>query len=211
LSSITVPNPILTPKDSSLYKVVATNVYGCRDSAYVQVNLFRSPVANAGPDINIIKGDTAILKAYASGTAISFSWSPVQDMNNAQSIRPSVFPSLETHYKLRVVSAVGCPAAEDMVTVKVFNDLYIPNAFTPNDDGINDIFRVFPIEGYTLKNLSIYNRWGKRIFKTTDPSVGWNGYINQMVQPAGIYIYVLEWIDPGGRALFKKGTLQLIR
>ncbi len=211
LSSTTVPNPIVTPKDSSLYKVVTTNNFGCKDSAFVYVNLFRSPVANAGPDINIIRGDTAILNAYAGGTAITYSWSPTQDMINAQSVNPAVFPSLETQYRLSVISAVGCPPAEDAVNVKVFDDLYVPNAFTPNADGINDIFRVFPIEGYSLKNLSIYNRWGSRIFKTTDPSVGWNGYINQKVQPAGIYIYVLEWISPGGKELFKKGTLQLIR
>ncbi len=211
LSSSTVANPMLTPKDSIVYKVVTTNQFGCKDSAYVAVNVYRKPVANAGPDINIIRGDTAVLKGYGSGTAVVYSWTPVQYMNNAQSFTPSVFPPEEIQYTLRVTSTVGCENAEDAVTVKVFNDLYIPNAFTPNDDGTNDIFRIFPIEGYTLKNLSVYNRWGKRIFKTTDPSKGWDGRIGQVFQQAGIYVYVLEWKTPGGKELFKKGTLQLIR
>ncbi len=211
LSSTTIPNPVLTPKDSILYKVVTANQFGCKDSAFVEVNVYRKPVANAGPDIYIIRGDTALLKGFASGTGVVYSWSPVSFMTNPQSFTPAVFPPSEIQYTLRATSTVGCENADDVMTVKVFDDLYIPNVFTPNNDGINDVFRIFPIEGYTLKNLSIYNRWGTRIFKTEDLNKGWNGYINQILQPAGIYVFVLEWKTPDNKLLFKKGTLQLIR
>lgn len=211
LSSATIPNPRLTPGDSTVYMVLTTNSYGCKDSAYVSVNIFRKPVANAGPDINIIRGDTATIKAFVSGTGIQFSWSPVQFMNNPLSITPIVFPPDVIQYTLTARSTVGCPGAEDRVTVKVFDDLYVPNAFTPNGDGLNDVFRILPIEGYTLSRLSIYNRWGKKIFNTTDPNIGWDGNINQKLQEPGTYIYYLDWTSPAGKSLVKKGTMQLIR
>jgi gliding motility-associated-like protein len=191
--------------------VLTTNSYGCKDSAYVNVNIFRKPVANAGPDINIISGDTATIKAFVSGTGIEFNWSPGQFMDNPLSLTPHVFPPDEIQYSLSVRSTVGCPGAEDRVIVKVFDDLYVPNAFTPNGDRINDIFRVLPIEGYTLIRLSIYNRWGTMIFNTTDPSIGWDGTIKQQLQGPGTYIYYLDWKTPAGKSLVKKGTMQLIR
>jgi gliding motility-associated-like protein len=211
LSNPSIPNPRLTPRDSIVYMVLTTNNYGCRDSAYVSVNIFRKPIANAGPDINIISGDTASLKAFVSGTGIQFNWSPVQFMSDPLSISPLVSPPDVIQYTLTARSTVGCPGAEDQVTVKVFDDLYIPNAFTPNGDRINDVFRVLPIEGYTLSRLSIYNRWGEKIFNTTNPSIGWDGRIREKLQSPGIYIYYLDWKSPVGKSLVKKGTLQLIR
>jgi gliding motility-associated-like protein len=211
LSSSTVPNPRLKPTDSTEYMVLTTNSYGCQDSAFVNVNIFRKPVAIAGPDINIISGDTAKIKAFVSGTGIEFNWSPGKFMDDPLSLTPQVFPIDEIQYTLSVRSTVGCPGAEDRVIVKVFDDLFVPNAFTPNGDGLNDYFRVLPMAGYTLNRLSIYNRWGTMIFNTTDPTIGWDGNIKNKLQAPGTYIYYLDWKTPEGRSLVKKGTLQLIR
>jgi gliding motility-associated-like protein len=89
--------------------------------------------------------------------------------------------------------------------------LQIPNAFTPNNDGKNDVFR--PLLGVPPKNytLQIYSRWGQLMFETHDATKGWNGKLSGELQQSGTYIYLITLIDPDGVLVVKKGTLVLIR
>jgi gliding motility-associated-like protein len=89
--------------------------------------------------------------------------------------------------------------------------LEMPNAFTPNHDGLNDIFRVkYP---YFIKtfNMVIYNRWGEKVFSTTDPYKGWDGNYLGENQPSGNYIWTIFLIDLDGNKLTAKGNVILIR
>jgi gliding motility-associated-like protein len=211
LSSPSVPNPVLTASDSIVYQVLTINSYGCRDSAFVTVDVFRNPTANAGHDLYIISGDTVMLKGSASGTDISHVWTPDLHMSDAGSLTPSVYPPSQTEYTLNVSSPHGCPGAEDRMTVNVYNDLFIPNAFTPNGDGINDVFHVITLDGYTLLRLSIYNRFGQLVYQSSDPYAGWDGNIRLYPQAAGNYVYYVEWKLDNGQLRRKKGNLMLIR
>lgn len=112
------------------------------------------------------------------------------------------------------VSAIsGCYTITD--SVKVHNNcrpaIFIPSAFTPNNDGLNDIFRVPALNGQHLANFSIYNRLGELIFISNNPFKGWDGTINNVPQPLGTYIYVLNYFDLAGKSQFLKGTVVLIR
>jgi len=212
LSNTAIANPTLVVTDSAKYQVLIENTYGCKDSALVDVYVYRKTVANAGPDKYVIEGDTTILNATVKGTALQFYWTPTDYINNPQAINPAVNPPLgQIVYTLHANSAQGCGNITDNVTVYVYHDIYIPNAFTPNGDGVNDVFRILPYDKYTVKRFIIYNRMGYPVFTTTNASAAWDGTRNGQQQPAGTYVYYAEMALPDGKVLIKKGTIILIR
>lgn len=90
-------------------------------------------------------------------------------------------------------------------------DLMIPNAFSPNGDGNNDIFRILNITNQTLIEFKIFNRWGTFVFETTDPKKGWDGKYKGEEQPIGVYGYIIRIVYPEGVENTYKGTVTLIR
>ncbi len=125
-------------------------------------------------------------------------------------------PTSTTVYTLKVTTAKGCEASGE-ITVKVFKQLRIPNAFTPNGDGRNDVFYVLggPI-GSVIGDFSIFNRWGQMVFHVHgvapgDPAYGWNGYCQGAAAPAGAYVYVIEMQLAGSESQVLKGTVMLVR
>jgi gliding motility-associated-like protein len=121
-----------------------------------------------------------------------------------------------TQYALQVVAPDGCKAS-GIITVKVFTQLSIPNAFTPNGDGKNDIFYVMGgPAGSLIKDFAIFDRWGARVFQVHDvapgdPSFGWNGQDHGSPAPAGTYVYILSVRLPDGEQQLFKGTVLVIR
>ncbi len=108
-------------------------------------------------------------------------------------------------------SGVCSNTATTNITInQLKTDIYIPNSFTPNGDGKNDILYVY---GNTIKsiNISVYNQWGERIFNSTNQSKGWDGLGFGKVQPVGVYIYVAQIVLLDGTVLNRKGTVSLIR
>ena len=211
LSNDAIPNPVASPSDSLVYKVLVTNKYGCQDSAFVPINVYRNPVANGGPDKTILIGDTAILNGTVLGTAVDFHWAPSNFMNDSRLVTPLVYPPANAGYTLTVISTVGCGSSTDDVNVKVYSDFYIPNAFTPNNDGKNDVFRILMLDNYKLMRLLIYDRWGQVVFRTEGSYKGWDGKLGGMPQPNDVYIYLVELQAPSGGKITKKGTLLLSR
>lgn len=90
-------------------------------------------------------------------------------------------------------------------------DLMIPNAFSPNGDGNNDIFRILNITNQTLIEFKIFNRWGTFVFETQDPKKGWDGKYKGADQPIGVYGYIIRIVYPEGVENTYKGTVTLIR
>lgn len=211
LSNPYTSNPVASPRDSIEYKVVLTNVYGCRDSAQVIINVHKKAVANAGPDKVILLGDTALLAGSVRGTAVNSFWSPNNSLSSVTSLQPAVFPIAQTIYTLNAVSTVGCGTASDNVTVRVYKDILMPNAFTPNKDGLNDIFHIPALENYELISFDVYARSGSKIFSTTNPTIGWDGTMKGIPQSTGLYVYYLEMKSRSGKKITRKGTVLLIR
>lgn len=210
LSNDAVANPVASPQSFTNYKVTVTNSYGCKDSAFVPISVYKNPVAKAGPDKIILAGDTATINASVSGTDVNYYWSPSLYMDNSRSLTPVVNPPKEINYTLNAVSTVGCGVATDDVKISVYKDIFIPNAFTPNGDGINDMFRVLPFENYKIIKFGIYNRWGKLMFETDDAHNGWNGTFGGEPAPAGVYVYYIE-MQNRQKKIKKKGTIVLLR
>jgi len=211
LSSDVVPSPIASPAKTTEYKVLIQNKYGCQDSAYLTIFVNQKPVADAGPDRKINLGDSVVLNGTVSGSSVNFSWSPASFINDNHSKTPAVYPPEDAVYTLTVNSEVGCGSSSSSAIVKVYKDVYVPSAFTPNNDGKNDVFRVTAADNYKRFKLLVYNRWGQVIFETADINKGWDGRFRDVQLASDVYVYYLEIVTASNKKVSKKGTITLIR
>lgn len=110
--------------------------------------------------------------------------------------------------KAQTINVNAMPGDFNPATKK---ELLIPNAFSPNNDGQNDIFKICNITNEKLIDFKIFNRWGTILFRTTDPKQGWDGTNKGQQQPIGVYGYVIRIGYPDGYVETYKGTVTLIR
>lgn len=192
LSNDTIPNPVASPRNDTRYTVTVFSEYGCTDTANAMITVIKKPVANAGPDKKTRLGRPITLNGSITGNDVSYAWSPSVNMANIQSLQPSVNPSTDTKYTLHVTSNVGCGTSNDDVFVKVYEKVLIPNAFSPNGDGINDSWVIEPLDLFDESVTHIYNRYGQIIYTSHGYSKPWDGTQNGKPVPAGSYYYVID-------------------
>jgi gliding motility-associated-like protein len=208
LSSTTIPDPLAAPHDSTRYRVVVTTAAGCVDSGFALVTVLKAPHANAGPDKVLIEGDATRLDGSVSGSGFTFDWAPQFSISDEGSLRPLVFPPLDTAYILTVTSTAGCGEARDTVRVKVYKRVQIPNAFSPNGDGVNDRWEIPALAAYNNVSLLVFNRYGQPVFESRRYVQPWDGNYGGKPLPVGTYYYVIEIRDRGTRL---SGSVGIIR
>ncbi len=180
----------------------------CRiGSNVLTINVHPKPIINAGPDRIVIAGGQTILGATTTSSNINFNWSPPDYLSSAAVLNPVTSPDREMYYSIFATSQYGC-IKEDQVLVKVVTGIFVPTAFTPNNDGKNDSWRIPYLDPLLGATVSVYNRWGQLIYQVTGAEVDWNGNYNGMPQPAGTYVYLLHFKDDQPDM---KGTVNLIR
>jgi len=211
LSNDTIANPIASPRQSIDYKVLLTNLYGCRDSTYVKIAVEENVAATAGSDKQLLGGDTVQLNGKVSGSNVMYYWSPTLYMTDSASITPKVFPPKTMTYTLRAVSSGGCGDITSRVNIIVYSGIFIPNSFTPNGDGINDRFKIINFENYRVNEFNIYDRWGSIVYTTKSYDMGWDGNYKGLPLPQGIYMFQIRLQAGNGNQFYKKGTLTLLR
>lgn len=192
LSNSNSANPVARPADTTLFVLTIRDANGCMAKDSMQVFVLRKPTANAGIDTAIFEGDQARLRGVIGGTSVSFVWSPTGSLTNSNTLTPVASPTDNTTYTLRTNSGVGCGSAEDRVFVRVFKKVVIPNAFSPNGDGVNDTWNIRELGNYPDANLQIFNRYGKEIFRSKGYPREWNGNIDGRPVAAGTYYYVID-------------------
>jgi gliding motility-associated-like protein len=207
LSDPTIATPTAILSNTMKYSVIVSNG-SCADTASVTVNVSGVPTANAGPDLAIIKGQSVKLEGDAGGSNINIAWSPVTGMSNPTIETPTVSPQENTVYTMLVQSNQGCGSASDDVTVKVFSELKIPNAFSPNGDGINDTWRIDVLAVYPKSVVRIFDRYGLQVYSSTGYNTPWDGRKNGKPVPVGIYYYLID--TKNGNDEFK-GSVTVIR
>ena len=157
------------------------------------------------PEISL--GDTLQLVVHGTVDISGYSWSPAIWISNTSIPMPKVWPSSTQTYFVQATSAKGCKKSVP-VTVEVISHLYICNAFTPNNDGLNDLWEIKGLDKYPKCIVTIYDRFGELIYKSSGYKVAWDGSFNGKPQPAGIYVYEIDLKD-GSKPL--KGTVTLVR
>ncbi len=191
LSNINTANPVASPVDTTLYILTVSNG-ACKAYDTVKINVLKKPVANAGPDQRIFQGQSTTLNGIAAGTNISYYWTPNASISNSADMHPVVSPSADTTYTLHVTSNAGCGDAADNVFVRVFKKVVIPNAFSPNNDGINDVWNIEGLDTYPESETSIFNRYGQLVFTSRGYSKPWNGSYNNSPLPVGACYYIIN-------------------
>jgi len=206
-------NGVKEGPDSPAY---GTNSLAPGDS--VNCRLISSPLIRPLPAITLQAADTVIpygkevqLQAVADTSVTSYQWTPSATLNNPSIADPVASPIANTLYQVSVLGSDGC-SAKAAIEIKVYKVWKMPNAFTPNGDGRNDIFGVPPSLQITVLNFSVYDRWGERVFSAAGSTQGWDGRLNNKPQPAGVYVWQLEYVDAlTGKPVSASGTVMLVR
>jgi len=184
------------------------NVSSCKiASNLVVINIHPEPVVDAGPDRIVLTGNSTTLAGLAEGENIIYTWDPLNDISDINNLNPTVSPTSDIVYTLSAVSAFGC-ANKDKVEVKVVKGIYVPTAFTPNNDGKNDSWKIPYLDPTFGGIIKVFNRSGQLVYHCEESIVSWDGKMNGIDQPPGTYVYLIIFKS---NTLKLKGTLTLIR
>lgn len=191
----------LSVNTSGLYIVSASDgVCTVKDSA--QVNFNNTPAFNLGEDKEFCAGDVIVLGSNLSNI-YSYLW---EDGSNS----PTRTVNRTGAFKLTASNECGS-FSDEIIIIPGECVLAVPNAFTPNGDGKNDVFRVSKTTPLASFNMQVFNRWGQKIFESRDQSQGWNGTIDNRNCDPGNYPYVIQYRKIDGTVAVLKGMLLLIR
>ncbi len=200
-----------TTLTAGTYTFTIKDSYGC-ESSITAITLTQPPpvVVDAGPNITIPYGSSGTLEGSTTVLPItSISWLPVSDLTCSDCLQPDASPTMTTQYYLSVTDENGCIGI-DSVWVWVDLDFDVPNAFTPNEDGLNDFFLIHSDLLLDFE-ISIYNRWGQMVFQTNDIRIGWDGEVNGFPQEIGTYLYSIKSTTTLNMPINKSGTILLLR
>jgi gliding motility-associated-like protein len=188
--------------------VFATNDECHSDTLTAQLTVYQTD-AFAGRDTIVAKNEP--LQLHATGGEY-YEWSPPTGLNDPSIADPVAILQNDQTYTLTVSSPIGC-ATTDTIQIKVYKGpaFYVPNAFTPNNDGRNDRFRVIAVGMASIYFFNIYNRYGQLIYSSTDTKEGWDGTFQGKAQPTGTFVWMVKGIDYNGVIHAAKGTVTLIR
>lgn len=192
-----------------IYTCTVTDAVGCTYTSAVTVASLTNLNPDAGLPVTITQGQSTTLNG--TGGQI-YSWSPANDLSCSSCPSTTATPSVTTTYTLTVFDSLGC-AATDTVTVFVdilCGEVFVPNAFSPNGDGQNDVLFV---KGNCIKYMEffVFNRWGEKVFYSTDPTSGWDGVWRGVKCETEVFNYVLKGQLIDGTEFKKKGNVSLIR
>jgi gliding motility-associated-like protein len=213
LTDPSIANPVASPGSTTNYSVTITELV-CNQSQTFSVNL---PVRSL-PEVKAFRSadlDCSNDHSQLNATgASSFLWSPSASLSSTTIHNPVARPAVTTRYYVKGTDAMGC-SNYDSVVVKVDNvnngGYLMPNAFTPDGDGLNDCYGIKYWGIIYEVEFSIFNRWGERIFFTKDPNQCWDGTYKGVKQDPNVFVYMIKAKTNCEPSVFKKGTFVLIR
>ena len=200
-------NPSIAGAGIHTIRYTHSGANGCINSKEQQIKVYPVPLVNAGPDKIILEGGSERITGSGSGGNISYLWSPGRWLNSDSIPDPVTSATDDITYTLQVTSSDGCVATDEM-QVKVLKAPSIPNAFSPNGDGINDYWEIKHLSTYPAATVAVYNRYGQFVFQSKGYGKPWDGTLNGKGVPAGTYYYI---VNPGNGRKQMSGYLYLVR
>ena len=210
--------PIAQPDISTNYKVVGTDDKKCfKDSGFIFVKVYPIPLVNAGTDATINVGQSYDLLPKISADVTEVLWSPTSGVFRNSYPGITIKPIENTEYTVVVKNAGGCTAQDKINVFVICNgaNIFVPNTFSPNGDGANDIFYPRGTGLFKIQNLQIFNRWGQMIFEkndfnANDINAGWNGTFKGVKLSPDVFVYTMNVICDNNSILTYKGNITLI-
>ena len=188
-----IPNPIANPLVTTTYSVDISNDYCDDNTKSVTVKVLENPSADAGGDRAMFEGQSIKLNGTVKGDEISsILWSPTTALDDPTSATPFASPTDDITYTMTVTSQ-NCGSFTSLpVFIKVYKKIVIPNTFSPNNDGINDLWNIEALFTYPESSTVVFNRYGKEVFKSIGYSKAWDGKYNGSPLPEGTYYYIID-------------------
>ncbi len=219
LNSTTIATPLANPSVTTTYRVIGTDNKNCfSDTGYAVVQVYQIPTIDAGQDKTINVGQSIELKPTASSDVSKITWLPSPGIVSTNGNNLLVKPRETTTYTAEAVNAGGCKAKDNVTVYVVCNgaNIFIPNTFSPNGDGVNDIFYPRGTGLFRIKTLRIFNRWGevmfeKNEFMPNDVSAGWNGTFKGKLLTPDVYVYTVDLVCDNNSILTLKGNVALLQ
>ena len=201
--------PAITVPNVNTRYIVTSTLGQCQAKDTINVTSITGATANAGPDVTVIAGDQVQLQG--SGSAGTYLWSPATGLSATNVLKPFASPTATTVYTFQVTSPQGCTAS-DFVQVNVVPYCVKPmEAFTPNGDGINDLWMV--TNGTCLKaaKAEVFNRYGAKVFESQDYKNNWDGTYKGDPLPDGTYYFVITYQLINSKTVYLKGNVTILR
>jgi gliding motility-associated-like protein len=203
LSLDNISNPQASPDSTTTYFVSATNGT-CSSNESVKVTVINKPIAQAGSDKISFIGNSIMLNGNAGGSNVSVSWNPVTYLDQPTIATPLSAATTDIIYTLTVANV--CGVSSDQVFVKVYPKT-VPNAFSPNGDGINDTWNIPFLETHPEAVVNVYNRHGLPVYTTSGTYKPWDGTHTGKPLPVGTYYYTIT----GSTSLKYGGWVLIVR
>jgi gliding motility-associated-like protein len=219
LNNPNTSSPIARPTATTTYIVTGSDARGCfitRDS--VTISVFPLPVFDLGPDVTIQVGSGTKFAPVISNDLVSIQWTPQTSLSCTDCYDPVASPKQKTQYTATVRNNGGCVITDEInVFVTCTNDnLFIPNTFSPNNDGMNEVFYPRGRGILAIKNMRIFSRWGQQVFwkqnfLANDASAGWDGRFKGVPLSADVYVYMIDVVCENNTVVTLKGDIMLTR
>ncbi len=202
-------SPALAGLGKHTIKYVFTANNGCADSLSREILVMPTPALFAGRDTIILEGGEVKLNAIASGNNLTYKWAPSLGLSRDDILDPVASPLDDITYVLTVTSDQGCVSV-DAIFVKVLKSPEVPNAFTPNGDGVNDIWNIKYLESYVNASVKVFSRYGSVVYYSFKGyAQPWKGQMNGTDLPMGTYYYIIDPKTKGRKVI--SGSVTIIR
>ncbi|TDH25496.1 PKD domain-containing protein [Segetibacter sp. 3557_3] len=221
LNNPTAATPTTTPKSSVRYQVIGTDDKNCfTDTGYVDMKVYSMPKVEINGDsvLTLNVGSTLKLGTTASSDITKWKWSPSLGLDCITCASPTTSVTQNVTYTVIAANDGNC-IARDQVTVQVLcnnANIFMPNTFSPNGDGANDVFYPRGKGVFSIKSFRVFNRWGQVVFErgatnANDASQGWDGTFNGVKQNADVFLFIADVICENGAIFPIKGNVTLLR
>ncbi len=199
------------PDTTQQYVLEVSDNYGCGFKVYdtVLITMLPPVAADAGHDTLAVEG---VPHQLFGGGGVTYVWTPANVLDNPFAQDPKATIFTDTRFTLYVQNIAGCLGTDD-VFIKVYKGptYYMPNAFSPNADGLNDVFRPTPVGIVRTNYFRVFSRYGELLYDTKEYRKGWDGTFKGKKQDQGTYVWMISGLTRDGKTLEMKGTVILIR
>lgn len=197
-STVQIPEHTYSVENTYSVSQYIVNSFGCHsDTLSKPFIVYPYPVVNAGEDKLVLEGESVVLQATATGNNLTYSWTKDVNvttdlrLNSSSILTPTCTPINDMFYTLTVTARGGCPAS-DQVIVKVLKAPRIPNTFSPNNDGVNDLWDIQYLKTYPAAKVQVFTRTGKMVFESKGYTIPWDGTLKGKPLPIDTYYYIIE-------------------
>ena len=205
---------------AGVYSETYAAVNGCDSTHSITLDVVSDLLVSFDDNISIGLGESVVLQPQvASSSTLTFNWLPDSTLSCFDCMNPTASPQNSTTYYLAVTTDLGCSAEADVfVLVRKDRAIYIPNSFSPNGDGINDVFMVYskPNTVTNIRSFRVFSRWGELLyefynFPPNEPIYGWNGKHREEEMNPAVFAYMVEVEFVDGVEKLYKGDVQLVK